>query len=398
MISSRMANEVDDAKKSSMRMIDVLKSAGENLINNRKSIVSLLDIFKDGEEILEEDDSKPNVVIDSPDGRIELKIDLSRKEVNEYVDSDYNMVHFKSAVNDIKTRLAPIADMEAFFMINKAQLREDETGEYRAELNRKTYWMVNELYHSQDPIQRDIIVLDTNLTKLKDPDFRICDFYFKGQYRTTENRIYQAIDEDLQDRKNEYLLKRSEIMWNISDAKEFTGMMRSNVKALFETHHNLLLHFNTRVANGDGLKDLEDEVVNDLEEMFKYRVKIAENIQLILREINAFEDYRSNFQQFFEDAEKEIGNIDSPTNNYQDTGFNAEEYFRSKQKEAKDKSMQLAIEEKLASGDISMSDIEEPELADKIMSEPLLTSQPFENFVARLGVSVMIIIGCLAIQ
>lgn len=370
--------EINETQSLGLKMIEAAKSAAENFVNNKKSIGTLLDIFKDND--IPEDDTKPkpNVVVDSPEGKIELTIDLTHKELNEYVDNDYTMKHFRSAVFDIKERLIPIANMEAYYAVNN-QRAHDEDDDYPAEFNKKTYWLTNEMYHSQDPIKRNIVVLETNLAHLKDPDFRMCDFYFKGHYRATENKIYKSTDESLQEFKKEYLLERSEIMWNVADARKFIEALTSNFNGLFNSHHKILLIYNTKSNNRQSLKSIDDDIVEHLEAIFRLRVKIAENLQLILREIDAFEGHKDAFQKIFDDAERKIENIQLQEKVKEDQGINAEQYFKTKEKQVKDDSMQLKIEEELAEGTITMEHITDADMADRIITKPLLKSPPQQS-------------------
>ena len=287
------------------------------------------------------------------------------------------MKFFKSSIHDIKDRLTPLVNLESYYTINNQRLYNKDDDDFPLELNKKTYWMVNELYQSQDPIRRDIMVLHTNLMNLRDPDFRVCDFYFNGHYRTTENKIYINNFEHLEELKKDYLLEKSQIMWNVADALKFTNSLESDMNVLFDLHHKLFQVFSSKASNSVDLKRVDDDALDYLEGMFKVRVKIAESLQLILREVNEFEGHKDNFQRIFNDAEKEDKQAIIKVKQIEDSGVNPEEYFKSKEKETKDKSIQLDIEEKLASGQIKI-----------LISRIILLTTPFfkknQNLLSRI--------------
>lgn len=365
-----------------LQMIEAAKSAAENFFGSKKSLGSLLDIIKDV-PLEEKDKPKPNVIVNLPDGKIELTIDLSHKETSESVDGDYNMVKFRSAIDQIKEQLVPIVQMQLEFN-NSNQDKDVDEKEEALEFNRKVIMFASNLYHSQDTIKRDIVILDTNLEHLKDPSFRICDFYFNGSCKDLEYKIYKEQEASLEEARKNYLLERSKLMWNAADAKKFLTMLSNNFDKLFNYHEKLLYYYNTKQNNREELTSIDEQVLDKLKLIFALRIRIAENIQFILREIDAFAEYKDTFQHIFDSSVEKAEDIQieeevTTTEVTHDSGINDEEYFKTKEQQTKDDTIQISIEQSLASGKIKMQDITDTSMADRIISNPLLKSATGDN-------------------
>ena len=406
LVSNMAAADLEEVQRSGLNMTNTIKSITNNLFNNMKSITDSLNIGDNEDLPSEEDYTKSNVVVDSSDGKIELNIDISHKELSEYLDSDYKLKYFRSAIHDIKERLLPIMNMETFYTLNNQRINGEHDEDFALELNKRIYWMVGELYYSQDPLKRNVVVLETNLNHLKDPEFRVSDFYFRGQYKSTENIIYQSNDESLQSFRKEYMLKKSQIMWNVADALKFAALLDKEIADLFALHHKIFVMYSTKAENRLDLKSLDDDMLDNVESLFDLRVKIVENIQLILSNINNFETYKAAFQKIFDEAEKRIRPKKEKAKRVEEPGINPEEYFKTKEQEIKDKSMQVTVEEKLNGGEIEMPDIGDGKLADNIITEPLLkakppveekfpTREPLEKSNSSIRTFGLITIGCL---
>ena len=370
-----LAAAADESSKSlGLKMIQAAQSAAKSFMSNKAPIKSVLDFFKKDEI---DDKPKPNVVLSSAEGKLEFTIDLSHKEVSTSVDGRYAMPSFRSAMDSIKNQLVPIAQMELELHAEHANRTDVDARENAVELNHKIAKFAAELYHAQDAIKRDLVVLETNLGQLKDSSFRVCDFYFNGYYRDLENRIYKLNEPGLAAARKNYLLQRSKLLWNVADAVKFVAMMSSNFEGLFSFHKKMLFYYNTARNRRDALNTLDESVLDDLNSIFALRVHIAENLDFILREIDAFKEYKDEFQHIFDNAEHveveepvEVQQVQAPV----EDDFNAEQYFREKEQKAKNDTMQIAIEESLAKGDITMDEITDVDMADKIISSPLLNS------------------------
>jgi len=385
----RAAEADEDNRSIGLKMIEAAKSAASNLLGNKKSIKSILDMFRGSAE--EPDDKpRPNVVVNSAEGKIELTIDLDKKETSESVDSKYTMDHFKNALAQIKEQLVALVQMQKDFEDSRPKGDEDDR-DRALEFNHKVVRFAIGMYPSQDIVKRDIVILETNLAYLKEPSFRVCDFYFDGHYRMLENRIYKEGEPVMDEAKKKYLLERSKLMWNIADAKKFITMMSSNFDGLFSFHQKLMFYYNMKKNNREDLKSIDEDVVDSLEAMFTLRVHIAENLQFILREIDAFEEYKDNFQQIFEDADQKAEAAQLHQSSIQDSGINDEEYFKAREKQAKEDTMQISIEENLATGKITMEDITDADMADRIISNPLLGEAPEEPKLVNMSLGFGII-------
>ena len=282
------------------------------------------------------------------------------------------MKYFKNAIKDIRERLNPLVDMETFYSLNNQRIHDSNDIDYPLEFNKRTYWMIGELYYSEDAINRDIVILNTNLNYLQGSDFNISNFYFGGQYIDLENMVIQGKNPVVIGLKKSYTLEKSQIMWNIADAKRIIKLLNINISNLFLFHKKMYYTYNSKDNNKQNIQDINEDVEDGLLGMFKLRIKIAENLQYIFKEISEFENHIEFFKNLFESIQQLL-QVSPNTQNVSNNGPNAESHFSQQEADDSQKTMKYTIEQKLINGDIQMANITDPQIANDIMTHPLST-------------------------
>ena len=361
------------------KMIEAAQSALKSFVANKSPISAMLDVIKQEDLAIEGQKPKPNVVVNSPEGKIALTIDLTHKELGESVDSRYAMPEFRRALASLSSALAPIDRLQKELSYDKQQANDDSDGVSALAFNRKISLFVGRLYRSQDTIKRDLIILETNLANLRLSAFRASEFYFSGYYSDLEQRIIGGTEPILADARQKYMALRARLMLNVGDASRFVKLMNSKFRDLFDMHKQLMYYYNTADAGRGDMKKLDQGVLAKLDVIINRKISIKEQLDFILREINEFEKYRPQFKDVFDTAEtteespmavkvveqsvvkREVSNI--------------EDFFKKKEQQEKLDSMQLAIEKKLAKGEIKMEDITDTDMANRIIMTPLLKSK-----------------------
>jgi hypothetical protein len=355
----------EDEQQKDYDRLENLKNMEGEFESDKGGIFSRLRFWKSKEDIEKDKqgDNQTTVSVDTAEGKMEFKVDIDRRHIDEHIDRHYTMQHFREAINDIHLMLAPIISVETFYTLNRSGLAgEDET--IRRELIKKVWWMVHQMYRNEDDLKKNVTILLSNADFIKRPNFKLGEFYFDNRFEKTEELVYYIKDERVKQINLEYLGVRDKVVAKASEIEDITHLLNEALDEFYQVHNQILMIYNEEIKKASQMNEISPEVLAHLEHLFKERAKIIDLTQMLLREALTFRDHKDELMKIFERADFVVKGVDLKL---QADDFNDEQYFDKHKEESDARGIENSVRHKLETGEIEMSDIKDVNLANNIL-------------------------------
>ena len=370
-------------------LLENFKNVESEYESEKETIFSQLKFWRRKKDIQDTPDDASTIKLQTDQGDMTLTVDLLKRHVDNHIDRDHNMIHFRTAINDILLKLSPIIKVETFYTMNKSRMG-DEDGAFEAELGRQIWWMVNQMYRNEDDLKKDVVILMSNADFIKNPNFKLGQFYFGHKYDKTEEMIYFVKDPRVENVNQEYRELRDVVVGKANEIEDLVKLLDETFQAFYDVHQKILSTYNEKIMRAEKMTEIEAETLAQLNQLFEQRAKIVDTTQMILRESLTFDNKKDDLKKIFEKAELIVSGVNSKL---EGDGFNDEEYFEKRYEESKQRAIENKVKTELENGQIEMSDIKDVDLASKLLKDGVSVNIEEKKGVLREGV-VLIAFVC----
>ena len=399
LITIPITSRILSTKEQDEAQIQNLKKEEESFKKDKPLITSWLRFWKD--EVKEEDSENTNnlqkLQIEEKNTKgenIVTKMDIKTNLDRNLVDFDYKFMNCKNSLEIFEKHLSPIIDLEKYYSIyfdkngNSKNVLATKLGE---EFNLKMYKEISQLNRNEDELKKGVTILTSTSDFIKSPSFSMSDFFLpeKTYLKPVEKKILQNDEAQLSSYFTQFLNEREKMVTNISELEFLNNTINTEFSNIYEIVNGMLGEYKQKIADLDMINKIGNNSLRDINELFRLRIKILDQKNLISGIIEQIEKQRDEIDKILGKAQFIVNDLKSQ--NFDNS--NIEQIMKKDQEKIDTYEKENDIVDKIKTGELEVKDIKSPELGQEVIEK----LKDEGNVVVKEGVGLDRVLAVLVV-